>query len=156
MIRSSRIALLFNLIVSVNALILYNLICASLKNQCILSYVNNSTFQGRLQNQCTGYSINLACGRITLLAMESIFPLYLIDTGTSRAKKGHLVWPCFKTSQRWAGQGPSPSDTASPVAQTTWRPAKDMSSHDQSRPGTTLRTGRHRPRAIEKGLGESI
>ncbi len=35
-----------------------------------------------LQNQYTGYSINLAGGRITLLAIEFISPFHLIDIET--------------------------------------------------------------------------
>ncbi len=41
-------------------------------------------------------------------------------TGNYSCKEGPLVWTRRKTSRRWAYQGPSPSHTASHVAQTTW------------------------------------
>ncbi len=52
-----------------------------------LNYVNHSKFQGRstslngLQYQYTGYSINLAGGRITLLAMRSPLTLSINPRG---------------------------------------------------------------------------
>ncbi len=55
-----------------------------------------------------------------------------------------------------ADQGPSSSHTSSHVAQSSWRPAEDMSFHDHCRPGTDLRTTSLRPRTMEKGLGESV
>ncbi len=51
---------------------------------------------------------------------------------------------------------PSPTHTASHVAQTSWRTAEDMGNHDQGRPGTDLRTASLRPRTMETGLGESV
>ncbi len=51
---------------------------------------------------------------------------------------------------------PSPTHTASHVAQTSWRTAEDMGNHDQGRPGSDLRTASFRPHTMETGLDESV
>ncbi len=47
-------------------------------------------------------------------------------------------------------------NTASHVAQASWRPAEDMGNHDKSRSETALRTASLRPRTLEEGLGENV
>ncbi len=60
------------------------------------------------------------------------------------------------TSQRWTDQGPTSANTASRVAPTNWRPAEDVGSHYQGRPGAPLRTTSLWLRTMEKGQGESL